>query len=76
MGAKLIVEKAEIELTGRAELKWGEWTVTFEGDRMIVTHGNGPKRYEFLDTSCGWIDGVDNGGKRHTIYNGGVKIHG
>ena len=74
MGAKLWVEKAEIELTGGAELVFGNWTVAFEGDRMIVTHGDGPKRYEFLDVSAGWIEGVDNVGDKHPIYNGGVRI--
>ena len=55
------------------KMVWGEWTVTFEGDRMIVTHGDGPKRYEFWSKSAGWIDGMDDCGDEHTIFNGGAQ---
>ena len=58
------------------KMKWGTWTVTFEGDRMIVTHGDGPKRFEFVDDCTGWIDGFSYAGDRTTIYNGGWRRDG
>ena len=70
MGAKLVVEKAEMELTGGAELKMGNWVIRIKDDKMIVI--NEDNEYTFLSTSNGWIS-FKNNYYTGTLYSCGVE---
>ena len=58
MGAKLRVEKAEIELTGGAELKMGNWVIQISDDKLKLI--NGDDEYTFAPNSNGWVNYKNN----------------
>jgi len=69
MSAKLVAEKAEIELTGGAELKFGNWVITIEDDANMVLEC-GDMEYTVWAGSNGWIRAKQDFGERVcTIYN-------
>jgi len=70
MGAKLVVEKAEMELSGGAELEYGNWKIKVDEDFMIITCG-GDMSYKMWKGSNGWISVTQDflGPRTCTIYN-------
>ena len=53
MGAKLVVEKAEMELIGGTELKFGNWVIDVDGNELILKCGD--MEYALWSGSNGWI---------------------